>query len=158
MSETDERVYVDYECKDHIATIAMNRPEKLNAVSDEVVRQLMTAFRRFDADKDAYVAALPAVGAALVWVPVALYYLATGEIVSAIGLTLWGVLVIGLVDNLLRPMLVGKDTRLPDYVVMISTLGGMSVFGINGFVVGPAIAAMFIAAWHIWVPGSEPQD
>ena len=53
MSETDERVYVDYECKDHIATIAMNRPEKLNAVSDEVVRQLMTAFRRFDADPDA---------------------------------------------------------------------------------------------------------
>ena len=52
----------------------------------------------------------------------------------------------------------GKDTRLPDYVVMIATLGGMSVFGLNGFVVGPAIAAMFIAAWHIWVPGSDPQD
>ena len=60
-------------------------------------------------------------------------------------------LVIGLVDNLLRPILVGKDTRLPDYVVMIATLGGMSVFGLNGFVVGPAIAAMFIAAWHIVV-------
>ena len=61
-------------------------------------------------------------------------------------------LVIGLVDNLLRPLLVGKDTRLPDYVVLITTLGGMSVFGINGFVLGPAIAAMFVAVWHIYAP------
>ena len=58
---------------------------------------------------------------------------------------------IGLVDNLLRPLLVGQDTRMPDYLVMISTLGGMAVFGINGFVVGPAIAAMFIAVWQIEV-------
>jgi enoyl-CoA hydratase/carnithine racemase len=58
MADTEERSYVDYECRDHIVTIAMNRPEKLNAVSDEVVRQLMAAFRRFDADPDAYVAIL----------------------------------------------------------------------------------------------------
>lgn len=57
-------------------------------------------------------------------------------------------LVIGLVDNLLRPALVGKDTRLPDYLVMVTTLGGMAVFGINGFVLGPVIAARFMAAWH----------
>jgi predicted PurR-regulated permease PerM len=62
----------------------------------------------------------------------------------------WGVLVIGLVDNLLRPVLVGRDTRMPDYVVMITTLGGMAVFGINGFVLGPAIAAMFFAVWHFY--------
>jgi predicted PurR-regulated permease PerM len=59
------------------------------------------------------------------------------------------VLVIGLVDNLLRPLLVGKDTRMPDYVVLTTTLGGMAVLGINGFIVGPAIAAMFMALWHI---------
>ena len=58
-------------------------------------------------------------------------------------------LVIGLVDNLLRPALAGKDTRLPDYLVMVTTLGGMAVFGINGFVLGPVIAALFMAAWHI---------
>ena len=58
MSDLDERQYVDYECHDHIATIAMNRPEKLNAVSDQVVRQLMAAFRRFDTDPDARVAIL----------------------------------------------------------------------------------------------------
>jgi predicted PurR-regulated permease PerM len=62
----------------------------------------------------------------------------------------YGVLIIGLVDNLLRPILVGKDTRMPDYVVMITTLGGMAVFGINGFVLGPLIAAMFLAVWHIY--------
>lgn len=106
----------------------------------------------------AFLSLVPAVGAALVWAPVAGFLAIQGHWAQAIGLTAWGVLAIGLVDNLLRPVLVGKDTRLPDYVVMIATLGGMSVFGINGFVVGPAIAAMFIAAWHIWVPGSEPQD
>ena len=58
MADIDERQYVDYECEDHIATIAMNRPEKLNAVSDEVVRQLIAAMRRFDADPDAHVAIL----------------------------------------------------------------------------------------------------
>jgi predicted PurR-regulated permease PerM len=93
---------------------------------------------------------LPALGAALVWLPVALYLLMTGAIWQGLSLTAWGVLVIGLVDNLLRPVLVGKDTRMPDYVVMISTVGGMAVFGINGFVLGPLIAAMFIATWHIY--------
>jgi enoyl-CoA hydratase/carnithine racemase len=58
MDAPDERQYVVYECHDHIATIALDRPEKLNAVSDEVVRQLVAAFHRFDADSDAYVAIL----------------------------------------------------------------------------------------------------
>jgi predicted PurR-regulated permease PerM len=62
----------------------------------------------------------------------------------------YGVLVIGLVDNLLRPILVGKDTRMPDYVVMITTVGGMAIFGINGFILGPLIAAMFLSAWQIF--------
>ncbi len=61
----------------------------------------------------------------------------------------FGAGVIGLVDNLLRPYLVGKDTALPDYVVLISTLGGIAIFGLNGFVVGPLIAAMFLAVWDI---------
>ena len=57
---------------------------------------------------------------------------------------------IGLVDNLLRPRLVGKDTRLPDYVVLVSTVGGMALFGINGFVIGPLIAALFISCWTLF--------
>lgn len=98
----------------------------------------------------AFLSLLPAVGAALVWMPVALYLLSIGAFWPAAGLAAWGVLVIGLVDNLLRPFLVGQDTRMPDYLVMLSTIGGMAVFGINGFVVGPVIAAMFISAWDIY--------
>lgn len=56
---------------------------------------------------------------------------------------------IGLVDNVLRPLLVGKDTKLPDYIVLISTLSGIAIFGLNGFVIGPVIAAMFMAVWDI---------
>jgi len=99
----------------------------------------------------AFLSMLPAFGAALVWVPVAIYFLFTGALWQCIALVAWGVLVIGLIDNLLRPILVGKDTRMPDYVVMITTLGGMAVFGINGFVLGPLIAAMFIAVWHLHI-------
>lgn len=93
---------------------------------------------------------LPAIGAALVWVPVALYFLLNDATWQGLALIAYGVFVIGLVDNLLRPILVGKDTLMPDYVVMITTVGGMAVFGINGFVLGPLIAAMFIAVWHIF--------
>jgi predicted PurR-regulated permease PerM len=83
----------------------------------------------------------------------------TGSTWQGIGLIAYGMLVIGLVDNLLRPLLVGNDTRMPDYLVMMTTFGGMAVFGINGFVLGPAIAAMFIAVWHIYGttrPGAAP--
>jgi predicted PurR-regulated permease PerM len=98
----------------------------------------------------AFLSLLPAVGAGLVWTPVAIYLLATGEILQGVGLVLYGVLVIGMVDNVLRPVLVGKDTKMPDYVVLISTLGGMALFGLNGFVIGPLIAAMFMAVWDIF--------
>jgi predicted PurR-regulated permease PerM len=97
----------------------------------------------------AFLSLLPAVGAAVVWFPVAIYLLATGALLKGIVLIAFGAGVIGLVDNLLRPYLVGKDTRMPDYVVLVSTLGGIAIFGLNGFVVGPLIAAMFIAVWNI---------
>lgn len=99
----------------------------------------------------AFFSLLPAVGAGLVWLPVALYLLMTGSVGSGIGLIAYGVLVIGLVDNVLRPVLVGKDTRMPDWLVMITTLGGMALLGINGFVLGPTVAALFIAAWHLYL-------
>jgi predicted PurR-regulated permease PerM len=92
---------------------------------------------------------LPAVGSALVWLPVAIFFLATGDTWQGVVLIAFGVLVIGLVDNFLRPILVGKDTRMPDYVVLMATLGGMAIFGLNGFVIGPVIAAMFIALWDM---------
>lgn len=101
---------------------------------------------------------LPAVGAALVWLPVAIYLLATGAVWRGVLLIAYGVLVISLVDNFLRPILVGKDIKMPDYVVLVSTLGGIAIFGFNGLVIGPVIAALFIAVWDIFSasrPGAE---
>ncbi len=103
----------------------------------------------------AFLSLLPAIGAALVWAPVAIYFLATGSIWQGVTLIAFGILVIGLVDNLLRPVLVGKDTKMPDYVVLLSTVGGMALFGLHGFVIGPIVAAMFIAAWDLFATASE---
>ena len=90
---------------------------------------------------------VPAVGTGIVWVPVAIYLLATGSIAEGMTLVFCGLFVIGLIDNLLRPILVGRDTRMPDFVVLIATLAGMQLMGLNGFIVGPMIAALFIAVW-----------
>ncbi|MCJ2184537.1 AI-2E family transporter [Novosphingobium sp. 1949] len=96
-----------------------------------------------------FLSLLPAVGTGLVWVPVAIYLLATGAIWKGVILILCGMFVIGMIDNILRPVLVGRDTRLPDFVVLIATLSGLQLFGLNGFIVGPVIAALFIAMWNI---------
>jgi predicted PurR-regulated permease PerM len=106
----------------------------------------------------AFLSLLPAVGAALIWAPVALYLLVVGQIWQGIGLIAFGVLVIGLIDNVLRPILVGKDTHLPDYLVLISTIGGLAVIGLNGFVIGPLIAAMFASAWQLLASERERHD
>ena len=100
----------------------------------------------------AFLSLLPAVGAGLIWAPVAIYFFATGSVWQGAVLTAFGIGVIGLVDNVLRPILVGKDTKLPDYIVLISTLGGMALFGLTGFVIGPVIAALFIACWDLFAP------
>jgi predicted PurR-regulated permease PerM len=99
----------------------------------------------------AFLSLLPAVGAGNVWGPVAVYFLLSGMIWQGVVLGLFGVFVIGLVDNVLRPVLVGKDTRMPDYMILISTLGGMAVFGLNGFVIGPLIAALFMSSWALFI-------
>ena len=94
---------------------------------------------------------LPAVGSALVWVPAAIYLFATGSVVKGIVLLVLGSLLIGTVDNVLRPLLVGRDTQMPDYLILLSTLGGLVLFGLSGFVIGPVIAALFITVWEMFV-------
>ena len=96
-------------------------------------------------------ALLPVFGAALVWAPVAVYFMATGHVVEGLGLLIYGTLVISLVDNLVRPYLVGKATRIPDFVVLLSTIGGIASFGVQGFITGPVVAAMFIAVWRTFL-------
>ncbi len=106
---------------------------------------------------------VPALGTALVWVPAVAYLFAVGKTTSAIGLALWCALIVGTVDNFLRPKLVGRDTKMPDLLILLSTFGGLSMFGVVGFVLGPIIAALFIAVWQIYgaafgeLLGKEPR-
>jgi predicted PurR-regulated permease PerM len=93
---------------------------------------------------------IPGIGTALVWVPAVIYLFAVGKTASAVGLALWCALVVGTVDNFLRPKLVGADTKMPDLLILLSTFGGLSLFGAVGLVLGPIIAAVFIAVWQIY--------
>jgi predicted PurR-regulated permease PerM len=100
---------------------------------------------------------IPAVGAGIVWLPAAIYLYAVGEWISATVLIAYGVLIIGLADNVLRPILVGRDTKLPDWMVLLSTLGGIVMVGLHGFVVGPLIAVLFVAFWQIFSREFNPR-
>jgi len=93
---------------------------------------------------------IPAIGSALVWIPAAVFLFSTGSTGAGIGFTIWCVLVVGTVDNFLRPRLVGKDTKMPDILVLISTLGGIFLFGAVGFILGPIIAALFLGTIYIY--------
>ncbi|MEM8917253.1 MAG: AI-2E family transporter [Pseudomonadota bacterium] len=93
---------------------------------------------------------LPAIGTGLVWVPVAIYLIVTGAVWQGVVLVFCGLFIIGMVDNILRPILVGRDTRIPDYVILISTFGGLQLLGFNGIVIGPLLAALFLALWDIF--------
>ncbi len=93
---------------------------------------------------------VPAVGSALVWGPAGIILIAKGSTAKGILLLTGGTVVIGLVDNILRPILVGRGTRMPDFLVLISTLGGLTMFGISGFVIGPILAALFLTVWDIF--------
>ncbi|HMQ45867.1 MAG TPA: AI-2E family transporter [Saprospiraceae bacterium] len=92
---------------------------------------------------------LPIGGSGLIWGPTVIILMVQGSYTKGIILLLVGSLVIGLVDNFLRPMLVGRDTKLPDYLVLLSTLGGIAWFGLSGFILGPVIAALFVTCWEI---------
>jgi len=105
----------------------------------------------------AFLSLIPAVGSAIVWVPAAIFFFATGALWKGLFLVGFFVVVVGLVDNILRPLLVGKDTKMPDYMILIATLGGMEIYGINGFVIGPLIAALFIACWNL-LSGRDNRD
>lgn len=91
---------------------------------------------------------LPAVGTGLVWVPVALFLLATGATWQGVVMALSGLFLIGSVDNVLRPILIGRRTRMPDFLVLLATLGGLASFGFNGLLIGPVAAALFLSAWQ----------
>ena len=92
---------------------------------------------------------LPAVGPAIVWVPAAIYLLATGAIWEGVVVVISGVALIGMIDNILRPILVGRDTGIPDWLILVSTLGGIALAGLSGIVIGPLVVGLFLAGWSI---------
>lgn len=93
---------------------------------------------------------IPAVGTPLVWGPAAVWLFVTGSPIAGIAVGVFGAVVIMNVDNVLRPMLVGKDARMSDLMVLLSTLGGLTLFGFIGLVIGPVIAALFTSVWFIY--------
>ncbi|MDG2435419.1 MAG: AI-2E family transporter [Gammaproteobacteria bacterium] len=90
---------------------------------------------------------LPGIGASIIWLPIALALIFNGALLKGLILIISGIFIIGLIDNLLRPYLVRKETNLPDYLILLSTLGGITIFGLSGFIIGPVVTALFIALW-----------
>ncbi|MBX3145382.1 MAG: AI-2E family transporter [Gemmatimonadales bacterium] len=101
---------------------------------------------------------LPAVGSGIVWVPAAIILALTGQVAKGVILVLVGALVIGMVDNVLRPILVGRETRIPDWIVFISILGGLASVGLSGFVIGPVVAGLFLTVWEMFTEEYGPVD
>jgi predicted PurR-regulated permease PerM len=98
----------------------------------------------------AVLSVIPVLGSGIVWAPAAVILVFTGRVAAGVGLALWGVVVVGLVDNFLRPRLIGRDTKMHDLMVLLSTFGGLAMFGLVGFIIGPIIAALFLTAWDLY--------
>jgi predicted PurR-regulated permease PerM len=108
---------------------------------------------------------IPGIGTALVWGPAVIILAATGHLAKAIGLGVFCAAVVGSIDNLLRPILVGRDTQMHELMILFGTLGGIIMFGVVGIIIGPIIAALFVTIWDIYglafedvLPGVMPSD
>jgi len=93
---------------------------------------------------------IPGIGTALVWVPAAIILAGSGAIYKALGLAVFCAVVVGSLDNILRPALVGKDTQMHDLMIFFGTMGGIFMFGVPGIIIGPIISALFITLWDIY--------
>lgn len=93
---------------------------------------------------------IPSVGSALIWVPAAIFLIAAGNYFKSLGLILFCGLVVGSADNVLRPILVGKDTQMHELMIFFGTIGGIMLFGVVGMIIGPIVAALFVTLWEIY--------
>ena len=93
---------------------------------------------------------IPGIGAALIWVPAVVYLFITGQSLAGTFLLVWCAAVVGTVDNVLRPILVGKDAKMPDLLILVGTLGGLLLFGPIGFIAGPIVCGLFLTVWEIY--------
>lgn len=94
--------------------------------------------------------AIPGLGAPIIWVPAAIYLFLIGEVGWGIGMIVWGAVVVGLVDNILRPLIVGRETKLSDVLILVAILGGITMFGVVGILLGPIIAAVLDTVLNIY--------
>lgn len=101
---------------------------------------------------------IPAIGSSLVWIPVALYFALTGDWTRAVVMILCGVFIISMVDNLLRPRMIAQKAALPDFLIFLSSIGGLSVAGLNGLFLGPIVAAFFVESWNVFFGLSRPPE
>jgi predicted PurR-regulated permease PerM len=92
---------------------------------------------------------VPVIGAGAVWLPAGLWLLFTGATWQGVFVLLVGFFIISSSDNVLRPILVGRDTGIPDWIILVTTLGGISLVGFSGIVLGPLVAGLFLASWSI---------
>jgi predicted PurR-regulated permease PerM len=93
---------------------------------------------------------VPGIGAALIWVPAVIYLIVIGQLLAGLLLFAWCAAVVGTIDNILRPILVGKDAKMPDLLILVGTLGGLFLFGPIGFIVGPIVCGLFLTVWDIY--------
>ena len=102
--------------------------------------------------------ALTPVGPPLVWLPVAIWLFSTGPAWKGVALILWSVLVVGTVDNLLRPLLIGGEAQIPFLLLLFGVLGGAAAFGLLGLFLGPVVLAVLVALWRDWAAPGAPQS
>ena len=93
---------------------------------------------------------IPGVGSALVWVPAVVYLFVNDQVLTAVLVAAWCAAVVGTIDNVLRPSLVGKDAKMPDLLILVGTLGGLFLFGPIGFIAGPLVFGLFLTVWEIY--------
>ena len=96
------------------------------------------------------ISVVPVLGPPIVWIPAVIYLAATGQYPQAIGVLLFCSIVVGHIDNILRPILIGRDTQMHELLIFFGTLGGIGMFGLFGFIVGPIVAALFMTVWEMY--------
>jgi predicted PurR-regulated permease PerM len=96
------------------------------------------------------ISAMPLIGPPIIWGPAGIYLITQGDVIAGVGLLAWGALVVGMVDNIIRPRVVGGDTRMPDLIILVSTLGGLGTFGPLGLILGPVLAGVLITIIDIY--------
>ncbi len=104
---------------------------------------------------------LPAVGTAIVWVPAGVIMLLSGHLWEGVVILVFGAALIGLADNMLRPLLIGREAQIHPLLIFLSTLGGIVLFGFSGLLLGPLMAALFLASWSFFFrisPGVQSKE